>query len=109
MVHSVDRSKSAATRRAKRKRPPVRAHTDYLFPRPSFWSGFASAFDLFGRLNTYNYSRTGEEADRRGLYTDYYVVGQDFWDALRTFDTECSYKLPQQHRLFDPDEANRAR
>ncbi len=107
MTHAVGMTRSAAIRRAKRKSPSVRAYTNYLFPRPDFWSGVASTFDLFGRLNKYNYSRTGEEADRRGLYADYYMVGQDFWGALRTFESEHRDELAQQYRLFDPDNLNR--
>ena len=104
MTRPVNTVRSAAARRAEHEPPPIRDYTDYLFPRPSFWSGVASVVDLCGRLTMYNYSRTDEEADRRGLYTDYYVVGQDFWNALRMFESEHRDKLPQQCRLFDPDE-----
>jgi hypothetical protein len=100
MTHSVDTTKRAIVRREKRK-GPARAYTDYLFPKPTFWFGVASVFDLFGRLETYNYSRTKEEADLRGLYADYYVVGQDFWDTMQGLKLDCHDK-PKQYRLFDP-------
>ncbi len=113
MAEATRRQRVVGTRgqQADREKELTRIFTDYLFARPSFWSGVASVFDLFGRLdqNSYNYSRTEEEADRRGLYTDYYTVGQDFWKALRMFESELPYdKRPQQDRLFDPDEVERA-
>lgn len=103
MTYSVKAPRPTARWRTKQE--SARPYTDYLFVRPNFLSGAASVVDLFGRLPTYNYSRTEEEADQRGLYTDYYMVGQDFWDAMRAFESMQSYsELPQQYRLFDSDE-----
>jgi uncharacterized protein with ParB-like and HNH nuclease domain len=69
----------------------------------------ASTFDLFGRLNDYNYSSSGREADARGLQSDYYAIANDLWHATRLFEYEHSLEeLPKQYRLFDPDETRRA-
>jgi len=105
MTRTVATTNSPATVHTGHRRGPARVYTDYLFPRPSFLSGVASILDLFGRWDSYNYSRTEKESDQRGLLTDYYMVGQDFWNALREFEAGRSHdELPQQDRLFDPDE-----
>lgn len=79
-------------------------YSGHLYPEANFWYGVASVFDLFGLLDDYNYSRSSEEADARGLQSDYYAVANDFWGAVRQFEGEhSSEKLPEQYRLFDPD------
>lgn len=83
---------------------PRRMRTTFLFPKPSFLSGFASILDISGNLGPYNHSRTGEEADTRALYSDYRMIFQDIEDTMRVFDAKCS----GQERLFDPDEAKPA-
>jgi len=55
--------------------------TDFLVARPSFWSGIGRAFDLWGKFDGYNTSRTPEETDMRALYSDWRIVGQDLRDA----------------------------
>lgn len=83
---------------------PRRMYTTFLFPKPSFLSGFASILDISGNLGPYNHSRTGEEADTRALYSDYRMVFQDIEDTMRAFDA----KRLGQERLFDPDETKPA-
>ena len=72
---------------------PVATH--FLFPRPSFLGGIASAIDLFGVFRRYNRSATSEEADARALYADWRVTGQDLWAASKAWEN------PQQERLFE--------
>ena len=60
--------------------------TDYLFAVPTFWSGVASAIDLFGVLDSYNNSPNEAEADARALYADWVIVGQDVAHAVRVID-----------------------
>jgi hypothetical protein len=55
--------------------------TDFFFARPSFWSGGARLFDLWGTFDDYNYSESAEEADSRAIYSDWRIVGQDLRDA----------------------------
>ena len=62
--------------------------SDYLFARPSFIEGIARLVDLGGTLNTYNASRTPEEADARALYEDWKAVGHDLRLALEQLDAE---------------------
>jgi hypothetical protein len=44
-------------------------------------------FDIYGGLNHYNYSKTGTEADRLALMSDWKAVYNDFWQAYK--DTIC--------------------
>lgn len=48
-----------------------------LYARPSFLEGIARLFDVGGMLNTYNQSRTPEEADYRAILSDWEAVGRD--------------------------------
>jgi len=52
----------------------------------SFWSGMASALDIGSNLYTYTTSPTAEEADKKALAQDWYVVGQDFYGALANYE-----------------------
>ncbi len=54
---------------------------DFLYARPSFWSGVGRALDLWGKFDDYNVSRTTEEADMRALYSDWRIVGQTLRDS----------------------------
>src|ERR1700691_791656 len=59
--------------------------TDFLFARPSFLSGIARTLDLHGDFDQYNQSATGDEADLRGLISDWIIVQRDFersWTLL---------------------------
>jgi acetylornithine/succinyldiaminopimelate/putrescine aminotransferase len=58
--------------------------TGFLFAEPTFLSGIASLFDLSGSLVVYNESKTGQEADRRALASDWAVVGKDIRTAAKT-------------------------
>lgn len=59
--------------------------TDFLFAQPSLLTGMARTFDLFGLFDSYNQSLTGAEADRRALYCDFAMVGQDLISAMNEF------------------------
>lgn len=51
--------------------------TDFLFTKPSFWTGFARIFDLFGTFDDFNTSSSDEEADVKAILNDWAMVGQD--------------------------------
>jgi len=70
--------------------------SDILFSRASFLSGAARTFDLWGHLDTYNYSRTPEEADSLALYSDWRTVGEHIFSAAENFDA----REPEQLNLF---------
>ena len=76
-----------------------RLRTDFLFARPSFLSGMARVLDLFGVFDSYNESRSTEEADARAMYADWRVVGQDIYDASTTFDREIQSERERQLSL----------
>jgi hypothetical protein len=59
--------------------------TDYLFPKMSWLTGAGTVINLFGRYYSCNYSGTEEEADSKALSSDWSVVGDDIWSAVRRF------------------------
>ncbi|MGA2250799.1 hypothetical protein [Terracidiphilus sp.] len=44
--------------------------SDFLFAQPSFVSGAARVFDMFGQFDDYNRSETTEEADAKAIAAD---------------------------------------
>lgn len=62
--------------------------TDFLFAQPSFASGAARVFDLFGQFDGYNISETPAEADAKAIAADWIVVGQDIADAIEQNESE---------------------
>jgi len=62
--------------------------SDFLFAQPSFASGAARVFDLFGQFDEYNISDTTAEADTKAIAADWIVVGQDMSDAIEQSDSE---------------------
>jgi hypothetical protein len=65
-----------------------RLRTDFLFARPSFIAGMARVLDLFGLFDSYNESRSPQEADARAMYADWRITGQDLYDAATQFPIE---------------------
>ncbi len=65
-----------------------RVQSDFLFAQPSFASGVASALDLWGQLSDYNTSETGAEADADAIAADWYLVGQDIFDAMQQYSSK---------------------
>jgi len=55
--------------------------TDFLFARPSVLEGIGRNIDLFGVLNDYNSSQSGEEADRIAFDSDWLAVYGDMHAA----------------------------
>ena len=58
--------------------------TDFLVGRPSYLEGAARLFDFGGSLDTYNVSRTPQEADARALRSDFAMIGKDLRNALES-------------------------
>lgn len=59
--------------------------TYYLFADPCFLSGVARVLDLGGHFDSYNFSRSIEEADQREFAEDWLAVEHDFaqvWKQL---------------------------
>ena len=57
--------------------------TDFLLKERGFWTGFSSILSLFGNPNMFNTSKSGEEADKKALKSDWEMVGQDFKESMR--------------------------
>ena len=55
--------------------------TDFLYARPSIIEGIGRNMDFFGSLNSYNYSKNGEEADKLALANDFLVIYMDLYKA----------------------------
>ena len=55
--------------------------TDFLYARPSALEGIGRNIDLFGVLNTYNVSKTGNEADQKARLNDIETLKKDFQNA----------------------------
>ena len=55
--------------------------TDFLYARPSLLEGIGRNLDFFGSMNSYNFSNTGEEADRIAIASDLLAVYKDFNEA----------------------------
>lgn len=71
-------------------RSDIEIQSDYLFARPSFIEGVGRIVDLGGALNTYNKSRTPEEADARAVYEDWKALGHDVKLALEQLRTDST-------------------
>lgn len=54
-----------------------------LLRQPSFLKGSARIVDLFGNVNTYNYSKTEKDADAKSLAKDWSAVGNDIVSAAK--------------------------
>ena len=74
--------------------------TDYLVAQPSFLSGMARLFDLFGLFDSYKESRTSEEADAVATYLDWRITGEDIRNGAHKFQQELSEEQNKQLLLF---------
>jgi len=66
----------------------AKVQTDFLFARPSYLSGAASVYDLWGQSVEYNTSLTPAEADAKAIFSDWAIVGQDILDAAEQCASE---------------------
>ncbi|MBI3541126.1 MAG: hypothetical protein HY073_03190 [Deltaproteobacteria bacterium] len=57
--------------------------SDFLFSRPSLFSGLARVLDLFAIFDSYNVSSSGTEADMKALLQDWKAVGKDLQNAIQ--------------------------
>jgi hypothetical protein len=55
--------------------------TDFLFARPSVLEGIGRNIDLFGVMNTYNFSENEAEADSKAMLNDWIAVYGDLYKA----------------------------
>ncbi len=56
--------------------------SDFLIAQPSFGSGAARVFDLWGQFDDYNRSDTPADADAKAIAADWSLVGQDILDSI---------------------------
>lgn len=74
--------------------------SDFLFVRPSLFHGLARTLDLWGALSLYNWSRSGEESDARGIWLDWAQIDADLNAAIGQFKSEYD----KQRTLFEDAE-----
>jgi len=58
--------------------------TDFLVSTGSFLIGAGSVINISGNYFQYNYSKSGEEADKCALYRDWRAVGQDMEKVIES-------------------------
>ena len=73
--------------------------TDFLLAQPSFLSGLARLLDIFGVFDSYNESRTPEDADARAMYADWRITGQDIYASASQFEEEVQETKSKQLSL----------
>ena len=57
--------------------------TDFLLKERGFWTGFSSILSLFGNPNMFNTSKSGAEADKKALMSDWEMVGEDIKNSMK--------------------------
>lgn len=67
-----------------------RVQSDFLYAQPSYASGAARVFDLWGQFDAYNESENPAEADAKAIASDWAITGQDIFDAIQQYDSECA-------------------
>lgn len=71
----------------------TRMSSDFLFASPSPQLGVARLIDLFGQLDLYNQSGTGDQADFHALSSDWGMVGLDLCLACQDFARTHNVRL----------------
>ncbi|MGA2920080.1 MAG: hypothetical protein ABSE28_03180 [Candidatus Sulfotelmatobacter sp.] len=66
--------------------------SDFLVASPSFASGAGRLLDWYGLYDSYNVSRSGQEADAKAMFADWRMVGEDLNNALVEFEVEQPVK-----------------
>jgi hypothetical protein len=56
--------------------------TDFLTPKSSYLTGAGSVMNLAGSYFVYNISPTPDMADRRAIFSDWAMIGQDLRHVL---------------------------
>jgi len=56
-----------------------------LIINPSYFNGIARTLDLSGTFTTYNYSKSGTQADYLAIYLDWKNVGNDLKKSSELF------------------------
>ena len=65
-----------------------RYKTNRLFHRTSVFDGIGSVINIAGNYFDFNYSNSGEEADRKAIENDWGVIGDDILEAAKKTNDE---------------------
>lgn len=67
-------------------------NTDFLYKTETMIDGAGRAIDLFGDFDTYDFSRTPEEADAKALYYDLRALREDADKAFQSLKSQYRTK-----------------
>jgi len=56
--------------------------TNILFPRSSAIIGIGTIINIYGNYFHFNYSKSGEEADKKAIENDWGVIGNDIRKSI---------------------------
>ena len=73
-------------------------YTNLLFSQPSLTEELGRAIDIGGNFDDYNYSASGEEADRIAIASDWYAVGADLYRVMSRYITRPRNQPPHGRR-----------
>ena len=62
--------------------------TTFLLPKNNFWVGFGSVLNIAGSYFDYNYSNSDVDADKKALFSDWFMVGEDFKKSKEKFEKD---------------------
>lgn len=66
----------------------IKYKTTFLLPKNNFWVGFGSVLNIAGSYFDYNYSNSGADADKKALFSDWFMVGEDFKKSKEKFEKD---------------------
>jgi hypothetical protein len=59
--------------------------TDFLTPQNSFIAGMGSVINIDGNYFDYNSSSSAEEADKKAIFMDWKMIGEDIKKSINSF------------------------
>ncbi len=62
-----------------------------LYAEPSFLEGMARVVDIGGTLQTYNVSKTEQEADIAAMKNDWRAVGEDIQTSIADYEQQQKF------------------
>lgn len=67
--------------------------TDFLLPKNNFLVGIGNTLNIYGFYFEYNYSKTGQKADDKAIFSDWNNIGEDIKTAEKEFKKDNNYAL----------------
>jgi hypothetical protein len=70
----------------------MKTKTLYSLPVPTFASGFASAFDMYGTSIEYVFDKFLKKSDEEALRSDWEIIGEDMRIAVKKAKSKNNHK-----------------